>query len=237
MRAKSFLTWLRSVFFRPNYGTTQTEIGCHEPQVSMKGEQIMSNFITIIKAGSTKEEIFVNTPISVREALEAAGVNPNGFGITVNGTPATLETMVGAGGTVELAPRRNLVKVVRLNQPAVEIFVEDDATVEDALEVAGIDSFSFEVRLNGALADETNPVSDGDVISLAEANLTVKVAKLGSRVVELTVASGTTVAQALAALQMSNEGFETRVNGMPAHDGTFLRDNDIVTLIPKIKGG
>jgi hypothetical protein len=65
----------------------------------------------------------------------------------------------------------------------------------------------------------------------------VKIAKLGSKVVELYVEDGTTLAQALEVAEMSAEGFEPRVNGAIARETTVLTDGAIITMVPKIKGG
>lgn len=67
--------------------------------------------------------------------------------------------------------------------------------------------------------------------------LIVKIAKLGSKVVEVALADNATLAQALGLAEMDAEGFEPRVNGRPATDATVLANGDIVTLVPKIKGG
>ena len=50
--------------------------------------------------------------------------------------------------------------------------------------------------------------------------------------------AGQTVAQALAATGIEvGPGMDVRVNGAPAEDETPLRDGDVVTIIPRIKGG
>jgi molybdopterin converting factor small subunit len=66
----------------------------------------------------------------------------------------------------------------------------------------------------------------------------VRVLQLGRRVVEHTGAPGLTVSSAIEAVGLTNtQGLDLRVNGTPAEGATALRDGDVVTLIPRIKGG
>lgn len=64
----------------------------------------------------------------------------------------------------------------------------------------------------------------------------VKIAKLGSRVVEVSLENAT-VSDALRASGINAEGFELRVNGVPATLDTQLVESDVVTLVPQIRGG
>lgn len=64
----------------------------------------------------------------------------------------------------------------------------------------------------------------------------VKVAKLGSRVSEVSLEEGQNVNAALEIAGVSAVG-NIRVNGIEATDQTTLFDGDIITIVPKIKGG
>jgi molybdopterin converting factor small subunit len=65
----------------------------------------------------------------------------------------------------------------------------------------------------------------------------VKVAKLGSAVKELFVEDGTSLVSALTSAGVSKEGMQVRINGAVVPDSTPVKDGDVVTLIPAIKGG
>jgi hypothetical protein len=66
----------------------------------------------------------------------------------------------------------------------------------------------------------------------------VRVLQLGRRVLGYAGAAGLTVQEALDALGMSvAAGVDLRVNGRPATGASVLSDGDVVTLIPRIKGG
>lgn len=64
----------------------------------------------------------------------------------------------------------------------------------------------------------------------------VKVAQLGSRVVEVSLEDAT-VHSALKTSGIVADGMEVRVNGEPASMDTLLSEGDIVTLVPAVKGG
>ena len=65
----------------------------------------------------------------------------------------------------------------------------------------------------------------------------VKVARLGTAVQELALTDGTTVNAALESADLNVENEDIRVNNSNASLTTVLRDGDIVTLVPKVKGG
>jgi sulfur carrier protein ThiS len=66
----------------------------------------------------------------------------------------------------------------------------------------------------------------------------VRILQLGRQVIEYRGHVGDTVAAALAAVALEvRPGVDIRVNGMAAHGATILQDGDVLTLIPRIKGG
>jgi molybdopterin converting factor small subunit len=72
----------------------------------------------------------------------------------------------------------------------------------------------------------------------ADGGVRVRILQLGRRVLEHVGGPGLTVAAAIEAVGLAAaEGMDLRVNGAPAEPATSLRDGDVVTLIPRIKGG
>jgi sulfur carrier protein ThiS len=70
----------------------------------------------------------------------------------------------------------------------------------------------------------------------------VKIAPLGKSVVEVTVEEGTTIRNAISAATTSGRttvtGYEDlRRNSMPAKLDDIVKNGDIITLVPAIKGG
>ena len=63
----------------------------------------------------------------------------------------------------------------------------------------------------------------------------IKVAKLGAAVKEVMVDDNATLEQTLVAAEMSSEGYSIKVNGRTPCER--LMNNDVITLVPAIKGG
>lgn len=65
----------------------------------------------------------------------------------------------------------------------------------------------------------------------------VRIARLGAEVKEVALEPKATVADALRVAGVDTKGFEVRLNGV-AVDGTKkTQKDDIITLVPQIKGG
>jgi len=64
----------------------------------------------------------------------------------------------------------------------------------------------------------------------------VKVGRLPGKIEEVALNGGRTVADALEAVELNAEGYETRVNGSPAEPETKLCNGDTVLLVKQIKG-
>ena len=67
--------------------------------------------------------------------------------------------------------------------------------------------------------------------------ITVKVARLGNTVQEVALNEGASVQDALTAADLAVDGEDVRVNSSNAGLSDELSNGDIVTLVPKVKGG
>ncbi len=67
--------------------------------------------------------------------------------------------------------------------------------------------------------------------------ITVKVARLGNTVQEVALNEGASVQDALTAADLAVDGEDIRVNSSNARLTDEVSDADIVTLVPKVKGG
>jgi sulfur carrier protein ThiS len=65
----------------------------------------------------------------------------------------------------------------------------------------------------------------------------VRVLQLGRQVIDHTPTEGATVQSVLQQVGITDRGMDVRVNGATAEATTVLQDNDVVTVIPRIKGG
>ena len=72
----------------------------------------------------------------------------------------------------------------------------------------------------------------------SEAGIRVRILQLGRRVVDHVSAPGEPLAHVLQEAGFGElRGMDVRVNGSPADFGQPRRDGDVVTIIPRIKGG
>ena len=67
--------------------------------------------------------------------------------------------------------------------------------------------------------------------------ITVKVARLGNTVQEVALNEGASVQDALTAADLTVDGEDIRVNSSNSNLNDEVRNGDIVTLVPKVKGG
>lgn len=66
----------------------------------------------------------------------------------------------------------------------------------------------------------------------------VRILQLGRQVIDHRAEQGQTVGAALAATGIQlGTGMDLRVNGVAADGETALDDGDVVTIVPRIKGG
>lgn len=67
--------------------------------------------------------------------------------------------------------------------------------------------------------------------------ISVRIVQLGRGVAQYTGDDGVDVATSLAEAGMSVQGMEIRVNGITVTLDQILSDGDLVTVVPRIKGG
>ena len=134
----------------------------------------MAEFINV-KVGKLPgkiEEYALNGDQTVKAALAVAGLDPAGFEIRVNGSPATVDMAVGHNSTVLLLKKikGNVdfinVKVGKLPGKIEEYALNGDRTVAAALAVAGLDPAGFEIRVNGSPATVDMAVGNNSTVLL-----------------------------------------------------------------------
>lgn len=65
----------------------------------------------------------------------------------------------------------------------------------------------------------------------------IRVLKLGEAATEITMAEGSTVQDVLDALEWRWNGYTVMLNGMTAVGWTPIKENDVLTMSPKVSGG
>ena len=134
-----------------------------------------------------------------------------------------------------------IVKIGKMPGRIEEIALEDGTTVQQALEIVGLDSEGYEIRVNGTASTTSAELSDGNVVLLTKmikgnANMIVKIGKMPGRIEEIALEDGTTVQQALEIVGLDSEGYEIRVNGTASTTSAELSDGNVVLLTKMIKG-
>ena len=61
--------------------------------------------IRILKLGSAAHEANVTDGATIGEAIEAAGISPGGYSLTLNGMGTGPDTVVGDGDVVTMVPK------------------------------------------------------------------------------------------------------------------------------------
>jgi sulfur carrier protein ThiS len=139
------------------------------------------------------------------------------------------------------APATIMVKVAKLGSKVNEVALQEGQTIQDAINASGVPATGLDMRLNGEAVDPNTKAEDGDVITLIPkikgGQELVKIAQVGKKVEEVCIEEGTTIAEALKIAGVKADGLDMRLNGDECDENDEVEDGDIITLIPKIKGG
>jgi len=113
--------------------------------------------VKVARLGTAVQEIALTEGQNVGEALLAADLAVENEEVRVNNTSASETTVLRNGDIVTLVPKvkggQKIVKVARLGTAVQEVAVSDDATVQQALDAAGIDIDNEDVRIDGQSAN------------------------------------------------------------------------------------
>ena len=132
----------------------------------------MSMLVKVGKMPGRVGEYALNSGATVREALVIAELDNQGFEIKVNGAPATLDTVLNNGDNVLLVQmvkgNMPIVKVGKMPGRVEEYAVNEGATVAEVLELAELDSTGYEIKVNGAPANFSTVLREGDNVLLVQ---------------------------------------------------------------------
>lgn len=134
------------------------------------------------------------------------------------------------------------VKVARLGTAVQEVALNDGASVQAALDAASLElGGSEEIRINESGANIGDELEDGDIVTLVPkvkgGQKTVRVARLGSAVVEVAVADDASVQNALDAADVTLGNEDVRINSRSVSTSDRIGSADLITIVPKVKGG
>ena len=126
--------------------------------------------LKIVKVGTVPgriQEVSVETNdrVTVKAAIEMAGLTSAGYEIKVNGRTASEGDQIGQNTeTILLVARVKgnapvLVKVGTVPGRIQEVSLETGATVKEAIELAGLSPNGYEIKVNGRTVNETEKVT------------------------------------------------------------------------------
>ena len=134
-----------------------------------------------------------------------------------------------------------LVKVARLGTAVQELALTPNAKVSDALEAAGLTVENEDIRVNNSASATTTVLNDGDIVTLVPkvkgGQRIVKVARLGTAVVEVAVDENAAIQDALDAAGIEIENEDVRLDGSSANVSARINSGNLITIVPKVKGG
>ena len=134
-----------------------------------------------------------------------------------------------------------LIKIARLGTAVSELAAVEGWTVSSALEASDLEVENEDIRVNNNAANEATVLHDGDIITLVPkvkgGQKIVKVARLGTAVSQVAVSEDARVQDALDAAGLSIDNEDVRLNGHSSSVNDLIGDNDLITIVPKVKGG
>jgi molybdopterin converting factor small subunit len=134
-----------------------------------------------------------------------------------------------------------LVKVARLGTAVQELALTEGSNVQQALEAAGLEVENEDIRVNSNTASNTTVLREGDIVTLVPkvkgGQKLVRVARLGTAVQEVAVSEDATVQDVLDAAGIEIENEDIRINSHSADLDSSIADRDLITIVPKVKGG
>jgi uncharacterized Zn ribbon protein len=126
--------------------------------------------VKVARLGTAVQELALTDNSSVMDALTAADLTVEEEDIRVNNASATTSTVLHNGDIVTLVPKvkggQRIVKVARLGTAVQEVAVAEDASVQNALDAAGIEIDNEDVRVDGRSAEVSSQIGSGTLITI-----------------------------------------------------------------------
>lgn len=136
-----------------------------------------------------------------------------------------------------------IVKVGTVPGRIQEVSVETGTKVKEAIELAGLTSAGYEIKVNGRTTSENDSItSTTEAILLVarvkgNAPILVKVGTVPGRIQEVSVESGATVKEAIELAGLTAAGYEVKLNGRTVSETERVNSStSVILLVAKVKG-
>lgn len=136
----------------------------------------------------------------------------------------------------------NTVRVGQMPGQISEYAFEAGTTLEQALEVAGLSTSGYEVKVDGSKVTDLSQTVDGANLILLVRQIkgnagTVRIGQMPGQISEYALEDDTTIAQALDVAGLSTSGYEVKVDGTKVTDFSQpVGSANLILLVRQIKG-
>lgn len=195
------------------------------------------------------QEIAVNVGQSVEDVLNIADLSHEGYEIKIDGVVAGTDSVVTDETNLILLAKQvkgnanGIVKVGVMPGRINEYSASEGTTIADLLELAELSSEGYEIKMDGVpvtldtvITDETNLVLLAKQVK-GNSGQVVKVGVMPGRINEFSTTVGTTVGELLDLADLSSEGYEIKMDGVPVGlDSQVTSETNLVLLAKQVKG-
>lgn len=216
----------------------------------------MNNTLTI-KVGVVPgaiNEFVMEEGATVGQALELAGLTATGYDVRMDGVSVQLDATILSTskvivlvkqikGNMEGGDNMLTVKVGVVPGAINEYVMEDGSTIKEALQLAGLDSAGYDVRIDGVSftnMDAIIPANSKVIVLVKQIKGNAPMVKVGvvpGAINEYALESGATVAQALELAGLTATGYDVRMDGNTVTLDTVIPETaKVIVLVKQIKG-
>lgn len=192
-------------------------------------------------------EVASEGDLTVQGALELAGLSFDGQEIKIDGAVASIDSVIPAGASHVLLSKKvkgntDIVKIGIMPGRLTEVAIEPGTTVQQALEMAGLEFGGQEIKIDGNVSALDTVIASGASHVLLSKKVkgntsTVKIGIMPGRLTEVALESGTTVEQALGYADLEFGGQEIKIDGNVVSLDSVIPDGaSHVLLSKKVKG-
>lgn len=189
------------------------------------------------------EEVVVESGTKVKEIFALANIDIAGYETRLDGVAVDADKPVFNGALLvamkKIKGNVDTLKVGVMPGKLTEIVVNDDATAEDAFQLADLDVSGYEIRLDGVVINESDIVNGGNLLvamKKIKGNATLKVGVMPGKLTEITILEGTNAKDAFALAEINTSGYELRLDGTVIDENTDVSRGSLLVAMKKIKG-
>lgn len=192
------------------------------------------------------EEYAVHVSSTITEVLATAQLDASGYDVKVDGTKVTnLDQQIGSASLVLLVKQvkgnSGTVRIGVMPGKIEEYAVSDSTTIAEALDMAGLDSSGYDVKVDGEkVTDLSRPVGSASLILLVKqvkGNAEVRVGVMPGKIDSYAVEAGTTIESLLSTAGLSASGYDVKVDGTKVTDlSQPVGSASLVLLVKQVKG-